>query len=76
MAPDGFPLSPSLQPSFPFTRFFTHNPRQEDVREDAMGERLKDRVVFVTGAGSIGPGWGKQGRGGAIRARGREGLCA
>ena len=23
-----------------------------------MGERLKDKVVFVTGAGSIGPGWG------------------
>lgn len=23
-----------------------------------MGARLKDRVVFVTGAGSIGPGWG------------------
>ena len=23
-----------------------------------MGERLRDKVVFVTGAGSIGPGWG------------------
>jgi len=23
-----------------------------------MGERLKDKVVFLTGAGSIGPGWG------------------
>ncbi|MCA8881650.1 MAG: SDR family oxidoreductase [Rhodobacteraceae bacterium] len=23
-----------------------------------MGDRLKDKVVFVTGAGSIGPGWG------------------
>lgn len=23
-----------------------------------MGERLKDKVVLVTGAGSIGPGWG------------------
>ncbi len=23
-----------------------------------MGQRLKDKVVFVTGAGSIGPGWG------------------
>lgn len=23
-----------------------------------MGKRLKDKVVFVTGAGSIGPGWG------------------
>ena len=23
-----------------------------------MGERLKDKVVFITGAGSIGPGWG------------------
>ena len=23
-----------------------------------MGDRLKDKVVFITGAGSIGPGWG------------------
>ena len=23
-----------------------------------MADRLKDKVVFVTGAGSIGPGWG------------------
>ena len=23
-----------------------------------MGERVKDKVVIVTGAGSIGPGWG------------------
>ena len=23
-----------------------------------MGERLKDKVAIVTGAGSIGPGWG------------------
>ncbi|TBN38333.1 SDR family oxidoreductase [Paracoccus subflavus] len=23
-----------------------------------MGDRLKDKVVFVTGAGSVGPGWG------------------
>jgi NAD(P)-dependent dehydrogenase (short-subunit alcohol dehydrogenase family) len=23
-----------------------------------MGERLKDKVALVTGAGSIGPGWG------------------
>ena len=26
--------------------------------EGAMGDRLKDRVTIVTGAGSIGPGWG------------------
>ena len=23
-----------------------------------MGERLKDKVAMVTGAGSVGPGWG------------------
>ena len=23
-----------------------------------MGERLKDKVAIVTGAGSVGPGWG------------------
>ena len=27
-------------------------------RERVMGERLKDKVAIVTGAGSIGPGWG------------------
>src|SRR3954471_11339921 len=28
------------------------------IRNASMGSRLKDKVAIVTGAGSIGPGWG------------------
>ena len=36
-----------------------------------MVDRLKDKVALVVGVGSIGPGWGWQGDGGRICARGR-----
>ena len=36
-----------------------------------MGERLKDKVVFFSGAGAIGPGWGN-GKAAAV-AMAREG---
>jgi NAD(P)-dependent dehydrogenase (short-subunit alcohol dehydrogenase family) len=40
-------------------RFGAMLPANEQAKgEHPMGERLKDKVVFVTGAGSIGEGWG------------------
>jgi len=36
--------------------FFSYRNIYEGVLR--MGERLKNRVAIVTGAGSVGPGWG------------------
>jgi hypothetical protein len=40
-----------------------------------MGRRLEDRVALITGAGSIGPGWGN-GKATAVLSRARAPRCS
>ena len=45
-------------------------------RSTDIADRLKGKVALVVGAGSIGPGWGRQGDAVAFAREGAQVLCA